>query len=77
MTDWLPYVQSEVHGCPRPMVFDAIRQALIIFCQKTRFWRFRCNNITTIIGVNTEYAMVFVYHVTDNVIALDEERTRK
>jgi hypothetical protein len=31
----------------------------------------------TIVGVNTEYALVYVYHVKDNVITLDEEATRE
>lgn len=53
MTDWLPYVQAEVHGCPRAMVFDAIRQALIQFCGQTMIWRYECPAINTIIGVNS------------------------
>ena len=53
MTDWLPFVQAEVHGCPRPMCFDAIRQAVIRFCAETMIWRYECPTISTIVGVNT------------------------
>lgn len=52
-TDWLPYVQAEVDGCPRAMIMDAIRQTVIAFCGRSRIWRLQCNPLTTQVGVNT------------------------
>lgn len=45
---WLPSVQVNVPGCPRPMVIEAIRSKVIEFCQKTRFWRAELDGFYTV-----------------------------
>ena len=39
MDEFLARILPRVPGVPRPMVHDAIRQAAIEFCQRTRMWR--------------------------------------
>lgn len=57
-TNWLPDVQAHVPGCPRMVVTDAIRQAVIRFCQESLFWRHRMEPMTTVLGVR-EYELDF------------------
>ena len=37
--DFLPLILPRATGCPEPIAFDAIRQAAIEFCERTRIWR--------------------------------------
>lgn len=37
--DFLPLILPRAPGCPEPIAFDAIRQAAIEFCERTRAWR--------------------------------------
>ena len=37
--DCLPLILPRTPGCPEPIAFDAIRQAAIEFCERTRIWR--------------------------------------
>lgn len=37
--DFLPLILPRAPGCPEPIAFDAIRQAAIEFCERTRIWR--------------------------------------
>lgn len=46
-TDWVPFVQGELPNCPRALMIDAIRQSVIDFCQRTQFWRYRMDSMTT------------------------------
>ena len=34
--DFLPLILPRAPGCPEPIAFDAIRQAAIEFCERTR-----------------------------------------
>lgn len=51
-TSWIPFVQVDVPGCPRALMLDAIRQAVIEFCQDSMFWRLRMDPMTTQANVN-------------------------
>ena len=37
--DFLPLILPRAPGCPEPIAFDAIRQAAIEFCERTKVWR--------------------------------------
>ena len=37
--DFLPLILPRAPGCPEPIAVDAIRQAAIEFCERTRIWR--------------------------------------
>ena len=49
-------VQPHVQGCPLPMVDDAILQAVIDFCNRSRAYRFRPGDITAVAGT-ADYAV--------------------
>ena len=38
-TEFIPHVQSDVPGCPREVIKDAIRKTCIDFCQRSNYWR--------------------------------------
>lgn len=50
-TNWLPDVLPEAPNCPRVTAINAIRQAVITFCQHSRFWRHDMDPMTTVAGV--------------------------
>lgn len=37
---FLPQILVRAQGCPEPIALDAIRQAAIEFCERTRLWRY-------------------------------------
>ena len=39
-TEFIPHVQTDVQGCPRAAMIDAIRKTCIEFCQDSNYWRF-------------------------------------
>lgn len=41
--DLLPFVLPEVHGCSEPLAEQAIRDAVIEFCQRSRVWVYVCD----------------------------------
>lgn len=50
---FLPQILVRAQGCPEPIALDAIRQAAIEFCERTRLWRY--TDTVTFDG-NTEVA---------------------
>jgi len=56
ITDFIPAVQLEVSNCPRVVMIDAVRQVLIDFCTRSRFWRYECDALVTVYGVR-EYEL--------------------
>jgi len=47
LLDWVPSVQADVPNCPTPMMVDAIRQVVIDFCRRSRYWRHECSPLVT------------------------------
>ncbi len=51
--DFLPEVLIEVDGCPSKVAENAIRNAVIEFCQKVPVWKQELDPITTIDNIGT------------------------
>lgn len=47
-SQWLPFVQVNVAGCPKALMIEAIRQKAIEFCQRSRFWRKELDGFYTV-----------------------------
>lgn len=48
--DLLPYLLIEVPGCSEPLAEQAVREAVIEFCQLSNLWRYRCDPVTVKAG---------------------------
>jgi len=59
---WIPAVQADVAGAPRAMMLDAIRQAAIEFCERTRAWRYELASFNT--ALDDDDARVAQYTLT-------------
>jgi len=53
-SQWLPYVQVNVPDCPRALIIEAVRQKVIEFCAKSRFWRKELDGFNTV-ATDSEY----------------------
>ena len=47
ITDFIPQVQLHVDNAPRVLMIDALRETLIDFCERTRYWRYECDDLLT------------------------------
>lgn len=55
-TQWLDHIQPHVPDCPSPMITQAVRQACIEFCQKSRYLRINLDPFNTVAG-DDEYEL--------------------
>lgn len=53
-SQWLPVIQVSVPDCPELLILEAIRQKVIEFCAKSRFWRKELDGFNTV-ATDSEY----------------------
>lgn len=71
--DLLPFVLPEVHGCSEPLAEQAIREAVIEFCQQSRIWIYLCDPADSVaaqpnydIDLPTDTSLVELFSVRIN-----------
>jgi hypothetical protein len=61
---FFPEVQLDCHNCPGPVMTNAIRNALVDFCKKSRFWTVTLDPVDIVAGTHT-YTLVAPAAATD------------
>lgn len=56
-SQWLPVIQVSVPDCPELLILEAIRQKVIEFCSKSRFWRKELDGFNTV-ATDSEYEII-------------------
>lgn len=75
--DLLPFVLPEVHGCSDPLAEQAIREAVIEFCQQSRVWIYLCDPVDAVaaqpnydIDLPTDASLVEIFAIRINGVLL-------
>lgn len=57
-TNYLPEVLPEVEGCPKIQAINAIRNAAIEFCEKSRVWEYNFTSKVALVAAQASYVLV-------------------
>lgn len=78
LTDFLPKILQYAPGCAEPAAFDALREAGIEFCERTKLWRVLVEETSVSYGpVAITVPAGAVLHDIDTVFIGDRELTPK